>query len=109
MQAPVRALCENAPLVIQMDLCGSKNSMHLPSFAAPQCGLALRCLIHFGNTSVQPALTSAPPPPRKEKGGRDWNFGTMQQATGHKPALRTEYARKAVGQAWLERKWRFHT
>ena len=36
-------------------------------------------------------------------------LGQCRQATGHTPALRTGYARKALGQARLERKWRVHT
>ena len=69
--------------------------------------------VRFVNSSVGPGMHPVPPPPpnvsNPSQGGRDQNFGTMQAGHGHKPALRTDYARKAVGQARLERKWRLHT
>ena len=50
--------------------------------------------------------TPAPPEAREAGTG---TLGQCSRPLATSPNLRTDYARKAVGQARLERKWRFHT
>ena len=60
--------------------------------------------------AIKPRTQS--PDPTALTPAREAGTGTLGQCSrplATSPNLRTDYARKAVGQARLERKWRFHT
>ena len=63
-------------------------------------------------TDPPPPPAARPPDPTALTPAGEAGTGTLEQCSrplATSPNLRTDYARKAVGQARLERKWRFHT